>query len=104
MGKTEEGRDMVVLADRRRARHWRSSTRYKADAQGADRPAHAPPRPAPSRSSAPRKPIYWLTSGMHSPETRRPRDADGAGVPAGGGGDAVHPARSATTSSPSSRR
>ncbi|MFN8977935.1 MAG: M14 family zinc carboxypeptidase [Gemmatimonadaceae bacterium] len=70
IGKTEEGRDMVVLAIAD------SATIADLDAYRADIAALTDPRKT-SEAEARRlitstKPMYWLTSGIHSPETGGP--------------------------------
>jgi hypothetical protein len=70
IGKTEEGRDMVVLAIAD------SATIANLDQHRAEIAALTDPRKT-SDTEARRligstKPMYWLTSGMHSPETGGP--------------------------------
>lgn len=70
IGKTEEGRDMVVLAIAD------SSTIANLDKYKGDIAALTDPRKT-SEAEARRligstKPMYWLTSGIHSPETGGP--------------------------------
>ena len=103
IGKTEEGRDMIMLAIADEA-----TIRAAQALQGRRS------RPRPTRGRPPRREAQQLiTTGQadllahqrHAlARERRARDADGAGLPPGRRGDAVHPAASATTSSPSSPR
>ncbi len=70
MGKSEEGRDMVVIAiaDERTIRDL---DRYKAlVAQLTDPRTTSDEKAKALQAQA--KPIYWITSGMHSPETGGP--------------------------------
>ncbi len=70
IGKTEEGRDMVVLAIAD------SATIANLDKYRADIAALTDPRKTSEaearRLIASTKPMYWLTSGIHSPETGGP--------------------------------
>ena len=71
IGKSEEGRDMVMLAISDEA------TIRNLDASKAAHNALADPRRTTEAQARQiirtQKPIYWLTSGMHSPETGGPQ-------------------------------
>lgn len=70
IGKTEEGRDMVVLAigDEQAIANL---DKYKGDLAALTDPRKTSEAEA-QRLIQTTKPIYWLTSGMHSPETGGP--------------------------------
>lgn len=70
IGKTEEGRDMVVLAIADSAT-IANLDRYKADIAALTDPRKTSDADA-QRLIASTKPMYWLTSGIHSPETGGP--------------------------------
>lgn len=70
IGKTEEGRDMVVLAIADSAT-IANLDRYKADIAALTDPRRTSEAEA-KRLIASTKPMYWLTSGIHSPETGGP--------------------------------
>ena len=70
IGKTEEGRDMVVLAIADSAT-IANLDRYKADIAALTDPRKTTEAEA-KRLIAGTKPMYWLTSGIHSPETGGP--------------------------------
>ena len=70
IGKTEEGRDMVVLADCRRG-HDREARRVSRQARRSS-PTRATTEAQAQELLKTAKPIYWLTSGMHSTETGGP--------------------------------
>lgn len=70
IGKTEEGRDMVVLAIADSAT-IANLDKYKADIAALTDPRKATEADA-KRLIASTKPMYWLTSGIHSPETGGP--------------------------------
>jgi hypothetical protein len=86
IGKTEEGRDMVVLAIADSAT-IANLDRYKADIAALTDPRKTTEAEA-KRLIAGTKPMYWLTSGIHSPETGGPA---GAGLSAHRAGNALHP-------------
>jgi hypothetical protein len=70
MGKSEEGRDMVVLAISDEAT-IRELDKHKANIAALTDPRKT--TDAQARALIPQtKPIYWLTSGMHSTETGGP--------------------------------
>ncbi len=70
MGKSEEGRDMVVLAISSEE-NIRELDRHKANIATLTDPRKT--TDAQARALIPQtKPIYWLTSGMHSTETGGP--------------------------------
>jgi Zinc carboxypeptidase len=70
IGKSEEGRDMVVLAiaDEATIRDLDTYKGYLSQLTDTRRTTDEQAR----RVIAQAKPIYWLTSGMHSPETGGP--------------------------------
>jgi len=70
IGKTEEGRDQVVLAiaDEATVRHLED---YKAMLGALTDPRRTSEKEA-QRLIKTAKPIYWITSGIHSPETGGP--------------------------------
>ena len=71
IGKTEEGRDMVVLVIANEET-IRNLDRYKADVAALTDPRKT--NEAQAQTLIKRaKPIYWITSGMHSPETGGPQ-------------------------------
>lgn len=70
IGKTEEGRDMIVLAVADEAT-IRDLDRYKAELKALTDPRKTTEAQARRRLQT-AKPIYWVTSGMHSPETGGP--------------------------------
>jgi hypothetical protein len=70
MGKSEEGRDMVVLVIADEAT-IRDLDKHKANIAALTDPRKTTPEQA--KALIPQtKPIYWLTSGMHSTETGGP--------------------------------
>ena len=71
IGKTEEGRDMVLMAIADEAT-IASARQVQGDAARAHRPAEDERGAARSSCIKTAKPIYWVTSGMHSPETGGP--------------------------------
>ena len=70
IGKTEEGRDMVVLAIADSAT-IATLDRYKGDIAALTDPRKTSEAEA-KRLIGSTKPMYWLTSGIHSPETGGP--------------------------------
>ncbi len=70
IGKSEEGRDMFVLAIADEAT-IRDLDRYKAALASLTDPRKTSDAQAKALIAT-SKPIYWLTSGMHSPETGGP--------------------------------
>jgi hypothetical protein len=70
IGTTEEGRDMVVLVIADEAT-IANLDKYKADMAALTDPRRTSEAEA-RRLIASTKPMYWLTSGMHSPETGGP--------------------------------
>jgi len=70
IGKTEEGRDMVLLAIGD-SETIANLDRYKADLHALTDPRKTTEEQA-QRIIHTSKPIYWVTSGMHSPETGGP--------------------------------
>jgi hypothetical protein len=70
IGKTEEGRDMVVLAVADEAT-IKTLDRYKADLAALTDPRRTTEAQARQIIKT-AKPIYWITSGMHSSETGGP--------------------------------
>jgi hypothetical protein len=70
IGKTEEGRDLVVLAVADEAT-IRDLDRYKGMLNALTDPRKTTEEQARQLIST-AKPIYWFTSGMHSPETGGP--------------------------------
>jgi hypothetical protein len=70
IGKSEEGRDMIVLAVADEAT-IRSLDRYKGMLTALTDPRKTTEQQA-RRLIGTAKPIYWITSGMHSPETGGP--------------------------------
>jgi zinc carboxypeptidase len=70
IGKTEEGRDMIVaaIADEETIRDL---DRYKSTLASLTDPRKTS-EPDARRLIPAAKPIYWLTSGLHSPETGGP--------------------------------
>ncbi len=70
IGKTEEGRDMVAVAVADEAT-IKQLERYKATLAALTDPRKTSDEEA-GRLIATGKPIYWITSGMHSPETGGP--------------------------------
>ncbi len=70
IGKSEEGRDMIVLAVADEAT-IRSLDRYKGVLASLTDPRKTSEAQA-RQLIASGKPIYWITSGMHSPETGGP--------------------------------
>ena len=70
MGKSEEGRDMVVLAVGDEAT-IRDLQKYKGMLKQLSDPRKTTEEQARALIKT-AKPIYWLTSGMHSPETGGP--------------------------------
>ncbi len=70
IGKTEEGRDQVVLAiaDEATLKHLDD---YKGMLAALTDPRKTPEKEA-QRLIKTAKPIYWITSGIHSPETGGP--------------------------------
>ena len=89
IGKTEEGRDMVLLAVADEAT-IKTLDKYKADLAALTDPRKTTEAQARQLIKT-AKPIYWVTAGMHSRRDRRPGDADRAAVPPGRRRDAVHP-------------
>ncbi|MGE0552358.1 MAG: M14 family zinc carboxypeptidase [Gemmatimonadales bacterium] len=71
IGKTEEGRDMVVLAVADAA-VIRDLERYKGLLGELTDPRKTDEARARRLIEQTAKPIYWITSGMHSPETGGP--------------------------------
>ena len=71
IGQTEEGRDQIVLADRRAKRRSRTSIATRADLQALTDPRRTTEAQA-RQIIAQAKPIYWLTSGVHSTERGGP--------------------------------
>ncbi|HEY0929581.1 MAG TPA: M14 family zinc carboxypeptidase [Gemmatimonas sp.] len=70
IGKTEEGRDMAVLAIADEAT-IANLEKYKGDLAALTDPRKTSEAEA-QRLIGSTKPIYWITSGMHSPETGGP--------------------------------
>lgn len=70
IGKTEEGRDMVLLAIADEAT-LRNLERYKGDIAALTDPRKTTEAQAQALLKT-AKPIYWITSGMHSPERGGP--------------------------------
>ena len=70
IGKTEEGRDMVVLAIADSAT-IANLDQYKGDIAALTDPRRTSDAEA-KRLIGTTKPMYWLTSGIHSPETGGP--------------------------------
>jgi len=70
IGKTEEGRDMIVLAVADAAT-IKNLERYKGMLSALTDPRKTTDAQA-RRILQTAKPIYWITSGMHSPETGGP--------------------------------
>ena len=70
IGKTEEGRDMVLLAVADEAT-IRQIEKYKAMTAALTDPRKTTEEQARQLLKT-AKPIYWITSGMHSPETGGP--------------------------------
>jgi hypothetical protein len=70
IGQTEEGRDLVLLAVADEAT-IRSLDRYKGMIASLTDPRKTPEEQA-RRLIQTAKPIYWITSGMHSPENGGP--------------------------------
>jgi hypothetical protein len=70
IGKTEEGRDMIVLAVADEAT-IRDLNRYKGMLASLTDPRKTTEEQA-QRIIKTAKPIYWVTAGMHSPETGGP--------------------------------
>jgi hypothetical protein len=70
IGKSEEGRDMIVLAVADAAT-IRDLNRYKGMLTALTDPRKTTEEQA-RRIIGTAKPIYWITSGMHSPETGGP--------------------------------
>jgi hypothetical protein len=70
IGKTEEGRDMVAVAIADEAT-IKQLDKYKATLAALTDPRKTSDEQA-RRLIAAGKPIYWITSGMHSPETGGP--------------------------------
>ncbi len=70
IGKTEEGRDMIVLAiaDEKTIKDL---DKYKGMVQALTDPRKTSPAEAERLIKA-AKPVYWVTSGMHSPENGGP--------------------------------
>ncbi len=82
-GKTDEGRECLVaaVADEETMRHLDTYKQYLAklaDPRGLS-DAEA------KRIIGQAKPIYIFSVGLHSAETESARDADGTGLPSGGG-------------------
>jgi len=71
IGKTEEGRDQVVLIVASEET-IRNLDRYKADLAALTDPRKTTEAQAQSIIRR-AKPLYWVTSGMHSPETGGPQ-------------------------------
>lgn len=71
IGKTEEGRDMVVLVIANEET-IRNLERYRQDLVALNDPRRTTEAQAQAIIRR-AKPIYWLTSGMHSPETGGPQ-------------------------------
>ena len=89
IGKTDEGRELVVVVRRPTKRPsgiWSSTAATSVNWPTRGRS----PRPGQARSSRKAKPIYHLIGGLHSGETGPLRNADGAGVSAGRGRLADH--------------
>ena len=70
IGKTEEGRDMIVLVVGNED-IIRNLDKYKADLAALTDPRKTTEAQARALIKT-AKPIYWITSGMHSPETGGP--------------------------------
>ena len=70
IGKTEEGRDMIVLAiaDEKTIKDL---DKYKGMVQALTDPRKTTPAQAEQLIKT-AKPVYWVTSGMHSPENGGP--------------------------------
>ena len=71
IGKTEEGRDMVVLVIANEET-IRNLDRYRQDLDALTDPRRTTEAQA-QQIIRRAKPIYWITSGMHSPETGGPQ-------------------------------
>ncbi len=89
IGKTEEGRDMVLLAVADEAT-IKQIDKYKGMLASLTDPRKTTEEQAQQLIRT-AKPIYWVTSGMHSARDRRSGNADRAAVPTGRRRDAVHP-------------
>ena len=89
IGKTEEGRDMVLLAVADEAT-IKQLDKYKGMLASLTDPRKTTEEQAQQliRSA---KPIYWVTSGMHSGRDRWSGNAARTALPAGRRGDALHP-------------
>lgn len=70
MGVTEEGRDQIAIAIGN-AETIKNLDKYKADLAALGDPRKTTPEQAQQLIKT-AKPIYWLTSGIHSPETGGP--------------------------------
>src|ERR1700744_5007618 len=70
VGKSEEGRDQVVIAIADEAT-LKDLDKYKAQLAALGDPRKTTPEQAKAIIK-PAKPIYWITSGIHSPETGGP--------------------------------
>ncbi|HEX5262080.1 MAG TPA: M14 family zinc carboxypeptidase, partial [Phenylobacterium sp.] len=70
LGTTEEGRDQVVIAIADEAT-LKDLDKYKADLAALGDPRKTTPEQAKAIIKT-AKPIYWITSGIHSPETGGP--------------------------------
>jgi hypothetical protein len=70
LGKSEEGRDQVVIAIADEAT-LKDLDRYKAQLAALGDPRRTTPEQAKAAIKT-AKPIYWITSGIHSPETGGP--------------------------------
>jgi hypothetical protein len=70
LGTTEEGRDQVVIAIADEAT-LKNLDKYKADLAALGDPRKTTPEQAKAIIHT-AKPIYWITSGIHSPETGGP--------------------------------
>ena len=70
LGKTEEGRDQVVLAIADEAT-LKNLDKYKADLAALGDPRKTTEEQARALIKT-SKPLYWITSGIHSPETGGP--------------------------------
>lgn len=71
IGQTEEGRDMLVLAVADAA-VIRDLERYRGMLQALTDPRSTPEARARQLIESQARPIYWITSGMHSPENGGP--------------------------------
>ena len=91
IGKTEEGRDIVLLAVGRRGRRSRTSTSTSDMLGELTDPRKTTEAQRAAAASTPAKPIYYAIERHPLAGDRRPRDADGAGLPPDRRGDAVHP-------------